>query len=83
MNYQKISISLALAFQISEGPFDIVIIKVDGSSHCVKLGKELILELVDEPEVLEIRPSWRIMMRRWRPRLNSKDRRNTKISKGY
>lgn len=75
VDYNKIDVNLTLAFQNSDGPFNVLVL-VDGlTKKIISLNKADILELSDDPHVYKIELDCRLINysgirqdRRWRKR---------------
>ncbi len=75
MNLDKIDVSLAHAFQESDGPFEVVARLEDGGVLSASLDKTAIGLLSEKPWVIEIKIATRNSTRRKTMRPGDKDRR--------
>jgi len=78
MNLDKLDIALCLAFQCGEGPFNVVICKINGDVEESFLLREEIKALSMSEDIQTISLCKRIYRRRWRPRSNSGRRKTDK-----
>lgn len=79
MNLDKISLTLCLAFQISDGPFKVLIFTSDGIVQEALLSKEEIKNKSLSDTVINIDLCRRISQRRWRVRFNPGRRKVDKL----
>lgn len=75
MNLKKINHLLALAFQNSEGPFEVIVKYDNGTSLSGSMTKERISTLSEKESVVEIKIGTRLTNRRKTERPGYKDRR--------
>lgn len=68
MNLDNLNTLLCFAFQVSDGPYPITIIRINGSKEDRLITKEELFKLSEDPDISVIYLAEETKERRWRDR---------------